>query len=61
MDIWAYARRIDFEADYYDPHTGYIYHLQEYGKARKLGLPAPYDGIRVSENGVTIGVVHEEE
>lgn len=53
MDIYNYAKEIEYGADYYDFHTGYIYHISEYGKALKLGLPTP--GIRVSENGVTIG------
>ena len=60
MDIWNFARSVDFGADYLDPNTGYIYHIMEYGRAKKFGLPDVYGGIRVSENGVTIGVVREE-
>ena len=61
MNIWNYARSINFGADYYDTYTGYTYHLQEYGNAKRFGLPTLYDGIRVSENGTTIGIIHEEE
>ena len=56
MDIYKYASK--FDADYYDPHTGYIYHVQEYNRAIRFGLPTI--GIRVSENGVTIGYARKE-
>ena len=36
MDIIEYAKKIDWGADYYDPHTGYIYHLIEVGRAWKF-------------------------
>ena len=53
MDIYEYAERINYGADYLDQHTGYVYHIQEYGKALKYGFPTK--GIRVSVNGTTIG------
>ena len=53
MEIYSYAKQINYNADYMDPYTGRIYHIQEYGRAIKLGLPTP--GIRVSEDGETIG------
>lgn len=59
MDIFSYGESINFSADYYEASTGLIYHLQEYGNAKKLGLPTPYEGIRVSENGKTIGYAKE--
>ena len=59
MDIYTYAKSINYNADYYDYHSGYTYHIQDYGKALKFGLPTP--GIRVSENGITIGYAQKEE
>ena len=54
MDIYSYAESIDYGADYLDQHTGYIYHIQEYGRKLKLfGMNS--EGIRVSYNGETIG------
>lgn len=53
MDIFEWAKQFDYCADYYDQHTGVIYHCQEYGKALKFGLPTP--GIRYSLNGETLG------
>lgn len=43
MDIYEYAETTN--ADYYDFSTGYIYKVQDYNKAKKLGLPTP--GIEV--------------
>jgi len=57
MDIFEYARECD--ADYMDMHTGYIYHVQEYNRSKKFGLPTI--GIRVSDDeGNHIGYVREE-
>lgn len=57
MDIYKYAEQIGYSADYYDMHTGYIYHIKEAGNARKLfGIDSK---IRISENGVTIGYASE--
>ena len=58
MDIYDYAKQINYGADYLDQHSGYIYHIQEYGKALKFGLPT--QGIRVSENGITIGYARKQ-
>lgn len=35
MDIYSYAKSLNYGADYYDPHTGYTYAIQEYGRAIK--------------------------
>lgn len=59
MDIYAYAESIDYAADYYDHHTGYIYHIQEYGRMKKL-FGIEEQGIRVSENGTTIGYARKD-
>lgn len=57
MDIYAYAESINWSADYYDPHTGYIYGIQEAGRQRKLfGIEAP---IPVYDGGVVIGYATE--
>ena len=57
MDIFNYAK--SYDADYLGPHTGYIYKVQEYNRAKKFGLPTI--GIRVIDtNGNLIGVVREE-
>ena len=59
MDIFKYAEEINYGADYYDMATGYIYHIVEAGKKRKLfGIDTD---IRVSENGVTIGYARRLE
>ena len=58
MDIFEWAEK-NPNADYFDQHTGYIYHVQEYMRAKKFGLPNL--GMRVSYNGQVIGVVREEE
>jgi len=56
MDIFKYAQ--EYDADYMDMHTGYIYHVQEYNRAKKFGLPTI--GIRVSDDeGNNIGYVRE--
>lgn len=30
MDIFAYAKEINYGADYYDTHTGYIFEIVDY-------------------------------
>lgn len=52
MDIYKYADEVD--ADYMDPTTGNIFHVQEYNRMKKY---FNIDGkIRVSDgNGKTIG------
>ena len=61
MDIFEQARTMD--ADYLDMATGYIYHIQQYNRCKKLGLPNLYGGILVTDSctGEIIGVVREEE
>lgn len=57
MDMYEYAESINWGADYYDPHTGYIYGIQEAGRARKFfGMEMP---IPVYDNGVRIGFVEK--
>ena len=55
MDIFEFAKRNN--CDYYDFHTGYTYHVQEYNRAKKFGLPT--SGIRVTLDNRNIGVVRE--
>lgn len=59
FDIYEYAK--EYDADYLDNHTGYIYLVQEYNRAIKLGLPAI--GIRVldSTTNTIIGIAKKEE
>ena len=54
MDIYEYAESINWEADYYDFNTGYIYCIQEAGKMRKLfGIES--DIRVVNSDGILIG------
>lgn len=68
MNIYEYAKSINYGADYYEPRTGYIYHIQEYGEQLKNGEESPHfytkngkmkfttkPEIRVSKDGKTIG------
>lgn len=58
MDIYVYAESIGYGADYMDPHTGYIYRIQDYGRAIKFGLPTT--GIIVCDSdGTVIGVARK--
>ena len=53
MDIYAYAKDINWGADYYDWQTGYTYGIQEAGRLKKFfGIDAQ---IPVYENGELIG------
>ena len=53
MDIYAYAESINWNADYYDWHTGYTYGIQEVGRLKKFfGIDAQ---IPVYDNGELIG------
>ena len=45
-DIYEYAK--NFDADYFDPKTGYIYKVQDYNRCIKSGLPTP--GIAVVDS-----------
>lgn len=54
MDIFEYARSINFMADYLDMHTGYIYKLTEYD-------PNTMPGIPVYEDGKLIGYAKEND
>ena len=56
MDIFEYAKNNN--ADYYDFHTGCIYHVQDYNRALKLGLPT--DGILVTCDGMLVGIVRPD-
>lgn len=56
MDIFKYAK--EFNADYYDGTSGYIYKVQEYNRFKELGLPT--EGINVFDlEGNYIGIVRE--
>lgn len=58
MDIYKYAK--EFDADYYDYNTGYIYKVQNYNRCLKFGLPTP--GIEVVDQfGNTIGYAKQIE
>ena len=58
MDIFKYAE--EYNADYYDPITGYIYKVQDYNNKKKLGIPT--EGIEVTNlNGDTVGMVLEKK
>lgn len=60
MDIFKYAKSIDYGADYMDNHNGYIYHIQEYGELLKDGQNPI--GIRVTDGvGNTIGYAQKQE
>ena len=51
MDIFKYADSINWMADYFDYHTGYIYAITEATDTNR---------IPVYENGVLIGFVNRE-
>ena len=64
MDIYEYADSINYDADYYDFHTGYIYKIQDYGRDIKASRDNPDDeiicarvnrGIAVYEGDALIG------
>lgn len=57
-DIFEIAKEYNY-ADYYDPYTGYIYHISDWHRAKTFGLPVP--GIAVEENGVIIGFVRDPD
>jgi hypothetical protein len=46
-------------ADFMDISTGITYHIQDYFRAKKLGLPT--EGIFVSQGGAMIGHIPESE
>ena len=57
-DIFEIAKEYG-EADYYEMSTGRTYHIQEWARAKRLGLPT--EGIKVSENGMLIGIIRERK
>ena len=58
VDIFKYAK--EFNADYYEQATGYIYKVQAYNRALKLELPT--EGIEVYDTfGNFIGIVRKEK
>lgn len=60
MNIYDYAKRIDYSADYYDFHTGYIYLIKNYGLCLKRGLPT--EGINViTTDGKFVGTALHDE
>lgn len=58
MDIFAYADSINWLADYYDFHTGYIYGIQEAKESNRNKMNV-YE--LVDNQKVFIGVVRREE
>ena len=56
MDIFKYAE--EWGVDYYDPHTGNIYHCQAYIQDKKAGLPV--EGIPVTFPDGSKGMVYEK-
>ena len=52
MDIYEYAKTINYNADYYDMYTGYTYRIQDYGREIKLGLPT--NGIAIIDGTGTV-------
>jgi len=56
MNIFEYAKTTD--ADYMDMNTGFIYQVQDYNRAKKLGLSINFIEVYDSE-GNYIGNVKE--
>lgn len=57
MDIYEYGENINFNADYYDMHSGYIYKLQEFKKVKD----DPKARIRVTDaEGNTVGYANRK-
>ena len=57
MDIYEYGENINFNADYYDMHSGYIYKLQEFKKVKD----DPEARIRVTDaEGNTVGYANRK-
>ena len=60
MEIYNYAKSINYAADYMDMHTMYTYHIQDYGNCLKNNLPT--DGILVTDcGGNIVGVARKPE
>lgn len=57
-DIFEIAKKYNY-ADYYDPRTGYIYHISDWYKAKSNGILT--HGIDVEEAGVIIGFVRDPD
>lgn len=55
FDIYKWAKK--YNADYYDMHTGYTYHVQEYNLAVSRGVVP--EGIKVSYDGEFIGIARK--
>lgn len=53
MDIYEFAEDLNYGADYYDTHTGYIYKCTEYTE----DMP----GIPVYKDGTFIGYAKRKE
>lgn len=48
MNIYDYAKKNN--ADYYDPHTGYIFKVQDYNACVNFGLPTKGIAVYDSED-----------
>ena len=56
-DIYEYAD--EYNADYYDMNTGKTFHVQDYNRLRRMGLPTP--GIAVTIDGILLGYAQRME
>jgi hypothetical protein len=45
FDIYQWAT--EFDADYLDPNSGNVFHVQDYNRLTRMGLPTP--GIAVTD------------
>ena len=60
MEIYNYAKSINYAADYMDMHTMYTYHIQDYGNCLKNNLQT--DGILVTDcEGNIVGIARKPE
>ena len=60
MDIYEYAKNINYNADYYDPHSGYIYKIQEYKRRLDEGIVDAKIRVVDSYSGDTLGYARKE-
>ena len=60
MEIYSYAKSINYAADYMDMHTMYTYHIQDYGNCLKNNIQT--DGILVTDcGGNIVGIARKPE
>lgn len=65
MDIYKYAKEIDYMADYFDHATGNVYKIQEYGEALKNATSEKErEGVRIRVYDITghfVGFANKEK